>query len=322
MKKITRGFLALILGVLLCFSMYFPAAASTAQGENSAGLLTSSVFAKTNTRVRQISRQQTGTSAVSLPTGTTGSSNWAGYVVAPASGTAYTSVSGTWTIPDISGSANGSAAAQWIGLGGVSSTDLLQMGTIEYNENGTIVTAVFVEKLPDSAQYVVSAAAGSTIKASISKDSASDTQWNLTYTIVSPDNETVTDTVTMAVDADYASEMGTSAEWISEDPTNANGQLIRIANMGTVKYSALTVNGNALSDSSNTLQPVALVSGSRVVIAPSAVGSDGESFSTTMSENSSKTVSESSGSRRFTRGEFPGSRHMFDGGMPGWGYGF
>ena len=109
-------------------------------------------------------QRQIQAAPANLPANTTGSSNWAGYMDTPAAGNAYTSVSASWTVPSISGGQRYAAAAQWIGLGGVSTTDLLQMGTLEDIENGQAVAKVFYEQLPSVAQEVVTVPAGSAFR--------------------------------------------------------------------------------------------------------------------------------------------------------------
>jgi Peptidase A4 family len=207
------------------------------------------------------------------------SQNWAGYIDTPSSNSEpYTSVSGTWTVPAVTGSQQG-VAAQWIGLGGVSTQDLLQMGTIEDFEQGKAVANVFWEQLPQVAQNIMTVPIGSTIHGSISK--STDSTWNISFTANEPNGQTVSKTISVTLDSSYAQGIGTSAEWISEDPSNANGQLVPLANMGTVQYSQALVNGKSLNASGNQVQPVALVSATgNVLIEPSSVGSDGESFAT------------------------------------------
>jgi hypothetical protein len=299
MKKTLRIFTALILCALLSLGA-FPLMGTAAAQDSSPVFLMSSITAQSNAHTQQAPGMEQGSSTVTIPTGTMASSNWAGYIDTPASDSLYTSVSGSWTVPDISGSREGSAAAQWIGLGGVSTSDLLQMGTLEYVDNGQIVVEVFVEKLPDAAQSVTAVTAGSTFTASISQ--ASDTVWNLTYTVVSTDGETITDTITQTLDADYAEEIGSSAEWISEDPSNGSGSLYPLADMGTIEYSSALVDTESLSSSENTVEPVALVSNNRIAISPSAVGSDGESFSTTLNSVSVGTGGPSSSSGSISSG--------------------
>jgi hypothetical protein len=222
----------------------------------------------------------TAATTTSLPANTQKSENWAGYVVTPTSGNSYTSIAGSWTVPSISATQQNAVAAQWIGLGGTSSADLLQMGTIEETENGQAVTQVFWEQLPAASTNIMTVPIGSTINVSISNSSSS--TWNLTFTANTPDGKTQTQTVSTTLDSSYAQGVGTSAEWISEDPSNENNQLLPLANMGTVNYQSATVNGQALNASGNNVQPIAMVSSNGTAdISPSQLGTDGESFSTT-----------------------------------------
>jgi hypothetical protein len=230
----------------------------------------------------------TGSANTSLPANTQESENWAGYIDTPSSGSGYTSVSGNWTVPNISASQQSAVAAQWIGLGGVSSTDLLQMGTIEQIENGQPVAEIFWEQLPSPSQNVMTVPIGSTINASITPSADSSSTWNLTFTI---NGQSQTQTIApITLTTSYAQGIGTSAEWISEDPSNQNDQLYPLANMGTVSYQSATVNGQPLNSTGNQVQPVALVSSNgNVLIAPSELGTDGESFSTTVASSNTST---------------------------------
>jgi hypothetical protein len=240
-------------------------------------------------------------SAVNLPANTQESSNWSGYIVTPTSNNEYTNISGTWTIPNISASQSDAVASQWIGLGGVSSTDLLQMGTIEQVENGQPTAEVFWEKLPDVAQNVMSVPIGSTITVNISETSS--TTWQLVFNATLQNGQTQTQTITANLDSSYDEGIGTSAEWISEDPSDENGQLLPLANMGIVNYEAATVNGQPLNAYGNDIEPVALMSNDgNILIYPSALGTDNESFSTTT--NNSSTGSSSKRHRRRNKSPF------------------
>ncbi|AFM42468.1 Peptidase A4 family [Desulfosporosinus acidiphilus SJ4] len=230
---------------------------------------------------------QSSNAVANLPANTQGSNNWAGYINTPDAGKSYTSVSGTWTVPNISASQDDAVAAQWIGLGGVSSNDLLQMGTVEEIENGQPVAKIFWEQLPSTAQNVMTVPIGSTINASISPSADSSSTWNLTFTVNGQSPAQTIPPVTL--DSDYAQGIGTSAEWISEDPSNQNGQLYPLANMGSVSYQAATVNGQPF-DSIGNVQPLALVSKTgNVLIAPSEIGSDEKSFATNVISSNTNT---------------------------------
>ena len=241
-------------------------------------------------RPSQSSGTQGNNTNVTLPAGTQESENWAGYIDTPTSTSSqYTSISGSWTVPDISASQqNNAASAQWIGLGGVSSTDLLQMGTVEQIQNGQPVIEVFWEQLPSSAQNVMTVPAGSTITATIAESTGVNPTWNLTFTV---NGQASSQTIApVIIDPTYAAGIGTSAEWISEDPSTLNDQLYPLANMGTVSYQSATVNGEPLNYTTNQVQPDAMVSSNgNVLLVPSSLGADGESFATTVPTTSTTT---------------------------------
>ncbi len=214
-----------------------------------------------------------------LPTGTQESSNWSGYVVTPATGSPkYTSITGSWIVPKASGSAS-SLGSQWIGLGGVNSSDLLQMGTIEQFQRNREVVTLFWEQLPDAAQNLVTVPVGSHITATISTQDGTD--YSLTFQVVEPNGQTVTQNVSTTLSSEYAAGIGTSAEWISEDPSTANGGLYPLANTGSVEFTDAMANNAPINVASNQVQPLALVDSSREVrIAPTTLYPDGTSFST------------------------------------------
>ncbi|MDR3601315.1 MAG: G1 family endopeptidase [Desulfosporosinus sp.] len=253
----------------------------------------------------QIQPSQGTATDASLPANTQESENWAGYIDTPATSSSYTSVAGSWTIPNISANQQNAAAAQWIGLGGVSSTDLLQMGTIEQIDDGQPVVEIFWEQLPSPAQYVMTVPIGSTINASIAPSVDSSSTWNLTFTV---NGQSQTSTISpVTLDSSYIQGMGTSAEWISEDPSTQNNQLYPLATMGTTTYQSATINGQPLNSSANLVQPVAMVSSNgNILITPSALGTDGESFSTNVASantsTSSTQVTQGSHSWRLVRG--------------------
>lgn len=207
------------------------------------------------------------------------SANWAGYVVTPSNNAlSYTSIQGSWVVPGAFGSP-ASMASQWIGLGGVTSNDLLQMGTIEQFEGRREVAMLFWEMLPSPATLVMEIPVGSKVSAKIAAQDSSD--WSLDFDVVEPNRTTITKHITVTLDKAYAAGIGTSAEWISEDPAGANGSLYPLADTGVVTFTDATVNGQPISATGNQVHPTALVDAwGRVRIVPTALYSDGSSFST------------------------------------------
>jgi hypothetical protein len=81
-----------------------------------------------------------------IPLGSGQSRNWSGYV---ATGGSFTSVAGTWTVPALSTRQAFASDATWVGIGGVSSSDLIQAGTEETtSRSGQVGYNAWVETLP------------------------------------------------------------------------------------------------------------------------------------------------------------------------------
>ena len=100
--------------------------------------------------------------------------------------------------------------------------------------------------------------------------------WVITITDLT-DNESFTDTVAY-------SSTNSSAEWIEEDPSYSRYRQIPFDNFGSVAFS----NGSATNSSTvatiagNNAQPITMVNSVGTSVAtPSAIGSDGASFSIT-----------------------------------------
>ncbi|SPF37547.1 Peptidase A4 family [Candidatus Desulfosporosinus infrequens] len=280
-SKIHIVSLSVLVGLGTCFLVNPVPVQHATTGRMRSDYLLSKYFSHRHLHVPQNLQPPTTATNTSLPPDTRESENWAGYIATPTSNLCYTSVSGSWVVPNISADQQNAAAAQWIGLGGSSSPDLLQMGTSEELENGQLVTEVFWEQLPTPAHTVMTIPIGATIYASIAPATNSSLTWNLTFTV---NGQSQTQKIPpVKLDSSYAQEIGTSAEWISEEPLKPNGQRYPFANMGTVSYRSALVDGQAISSAGNEIEPIDLVSrNGNVLITPSGLGQDGESFSTSV----------------------------------------
>lgn len=220
-----------------------------------------------------------GSGSSSSPSSTSyTASNWAGYLEV---GSTYTAVSGSWVVPNPAGDGKQTTAdAAWIGIGGVNTTDLIQVGTEDtVSADGQLSIAVFYELLPNSPHYpaTITVSAGDSISASITEVS------NSTWVINIEDN---TNGQSYSNTVSYSST-NSSAEWIEEDPSYASGGLVPFDNFGTVPFSAasVTINGVAESLAASNASSVTMVDSSNHPIAiPSAIGSSGASFSVTRQE--------------------------------------
>lgn len=200
------------------------------------------------------------------------STNWSGYLATNAS---FTSVSGAWAATTATG--NGfttSADSTWIGIGGVTTSDLIQVGTQNIiAANGQVSASAFYELLPNVSQPVpgVTVSPGDSMTATISE--AGSGQWTISITDKT-DGQTSTFTVA------YASSLS-SAEWIEEDPSFSFRRQIPFDNFHEAAFTnGLTVaNGVTVTIASSTAQPVVMVNNVGQTIAlPSAIGGDGASF--------------------------------------------
>jgi len=213
--------------------------------------------------------------AVSLDT----SRNWSGYV---AQGGQFTTVSGTWTIPTVQGGSNFSADATWVGIGGVSSHDLIQSGTqATIDRSGQVDYEAWLELLPRSQRILpLNVNAGDSVSVSIAKQSGSD--WQISFV----DN---TSGQSYQTDVTYASTLS-SADWIEEAPSMGGRRFIPLDNFGTVQFSAgmTTKDGQKLSIAEAGGKSVNMGQAGNILAQASNLGADGQSFSISRSETASE----------------------------------
>jgi len=212
------------------------------------------------------------------PPATVGSTsrNWSGYV---ASGGTFTAVSGTWTIPTVSASTSGTSAradATWVGIGGATTTDLVQAGTQATVVNGVVQYSAWVETLPQASRDVsLAVTAGDTVTVSLAQPTAG--TWNITIQNTTSGgvyNGTVT----------YASSVS-SAEWIEEAPTAGKGGVVVLDRFGTVQFTngSMVKDGQTVTPAAAGATAVTMVNNKTGVTlaTPSALGPDGASFTVT-----------------------------------------
>ena len=214
--------------------------------------------------MHMVSRNATN---VANTTGT--STNWAGYTTQNGQ---YTQVSGTWTIPTVTGISHTSADATWVGIGGISGSDLIQSGTVNtVNPTGQVTTSAFYELLPSGSTTIstVTVSPGDSVTASLSQTATN--QWQISF----KDNTTGQSFTTTV---SYTSSLS-SAEWIEEAPSDGNSTL-PLDNFGTISFTNSTSNEGPIAQSNG--QILTMVNNHEHALATSsALGSDGESFTIT-----------------------------------------
>jgi hypothetical protein len=208
---------------------------------------------------------------------TSSSSNWSGYA---ASGGTFTSVTATWTVPTVSATSSG-ADATWVGIGGLTSSDLIQAGTqAMVDGSGTVEYSSWIEMLPASSKTVpLSVSAGDSVTVTITQQSGND--W-----LISMKNNTTNGTYNVTVQYDSSNS---SAEWVQEAPSVGRG-LVSLDLFGTVQFTGASAvrDGKTMSASGLGAKAITMINRQGQAIAqPSTIANDGSSFTVTRTDATS-----------------------------------
>jgi Peptidase A4 family len=210
--------------------------------------------------------------------GTTDSLNWSGYAVTPSSDN-VTAVSSTFTVPT-AGLVPPGFAATWTGIGGYTTSDLIQAGTAEQSVPGNPVSGpqyyAWYELLPAGETQLTGCSGdanctvtpGDNITVNISQVSGN--TWSISMTNAGH--------WTWSKDLAYSSSKS-SGEWILEAPTLVAQTLL--ANVGTVHFgptSTYTAGGVTHTIAAGNPTQIDLGTGVLNEATPSALASDGQSF--------------------------------------------
>src|SRR5690348_3233398 len=143
--------------------------------------------------------------------------NWAGYADTATKAQAFTKVSGSWTVPSLTCSAEDQITSNWVGMDGFNSPTVEQLGTTSWCYQGKAVYYTWYEIYPRGAHQMSTAIrAGDKITASVARTGTS-YAFKLTDSTTSGNNFSATKTCALATCKD------TSAEWISERPSFSIG---------------------------------------------------------------------------------------------------
>jgi hypothetical protein len=198
------------------------------------------------------------------------SHNWSGYA---ATGGNFTSVTGTWSVPQFSADGSFGMDAAWVGIGGVRSRDLIQAGTQQtVSGTGSTQYEAWVEMLPRASRPVpLRVHAGDSVTVSISEQAPD--QWLIEFA-----NNTTGQTYQQT--QQYTSSHS-SAEWVEEAPSGGRGGILPLSNFGTIQFSSGSAvkDGQTLSIASSGARAITMVGNNDQALAvPSQLGSDGASF--------------------------------------------
>ncbi len=182
-----------------------------------------------------------------------------------ATNASFTGISGAWTVPtptSTSTTADSSDAA-WIGIGGITTSDLIQAGTYDtVSPAGVVTINAFYELLPAAATAIVTmtVSPGDQLTASITQTTAGN--WTITLTDL-----TTAQTYTKAVA--YTSSLS-SAEWIEEVPTYSGGKLATLDNFGTIQFTggSTIMNGTSTTLAGTNPSSATMVNNSKPIAIP------------------------------------------------------
>jgi hypothetical protein len=143
--------------------------------------------------------------------------NWAGYADTATKAQTFTKVSGSWTVPSVTCSAEDQITSDWVGLDGFNSGTVEQVGTTSWCYKGKAVYYTWYEIYPNAVHEVSTALQpGDKVTASVTRTGTS-YAFKLTDSTTSGNNISVTKTCSLTKCKD------TSAEWISERPSFSTG---------------------------------------------------------------------------------------------------
>jgi hypothetical protein len=214
-------------------------------------------------------------------------SHWSGYIVASDiqnRSPVVSSVSASWTVPEIKPSENNTFSGVWVGIGGYGEDTLIQTGTEQEYIDGRVVYYAWYELLPDYLVRIpnIHVRAGDTVTASISLINENTNTWSIELADVTR-NQRFKKTVV------YNSSR-LSAEWVVERP-KVNDTITTLADFGNVTFTGCkaTIEGNTGAISNFSYAQLAMYDQELQLVTVSPLNDDGSSFTVSYLEPSSAT---------------------------------
>jgi Peptidase A4 family len=146
-----------------------------------------------------------------------GTANWSGYADTATKAQTFTKVSGSWTTPSVTCSREDQITSNWVGLDGLNSSTVEQLGTMSWCFQGKPIYFTWFEIFPNGAEEV-----GTTLQPG-DKIAASVTRSGTSYTLKLTDSTHPANSFTRTGTCALTKCLDTSAEWISERPSFSIG---------------------------------------------------------------------------------------------------
>ena len=196
------------------------------------------------------------------PTVVSQSSNWSGYAIGTGP---FTSVAGTFNVPNLTSAPAETLASEWVGIDGLSNSSLIQAGVGERYDPTTnlVYLHAWWEILPAAETPIsMSVAPGDEISVTIAQESG--TLWRISLTDDTNGQSFVTEQTYLG--------LANSAEWIVEAPTLASTSTTTQLGdyIPDVTFTGLNFNGPETS-----ITEMEMVQGGVAVSVPSALTTNG-----------------------------------------------
>jgi hypothetical protein len=170
--------------------------------------------------------------------------NWSGYADTSTTSGTFTRVSGKWTTPAVTCTAEDTITSEWVGLDGYGSATVEQDGTIGWCYEGVPTYFTWYEMYPAGTVEVgTSLEQGDVVTASVQ------TNGKGSYTIKLTDATNTANSFTETAKCAVTTCMDVSAEWIAERPSFSIG-IAPLADYGTWK---LTVGAETAGGTAGTI---------------------------------------------------------------------
>ena len=176
-----------------------------------------------------------------------GSYNWSGYADVTSKTGKFSAVSGKWTVPKVSCSAEHRIESSWVGLDGANDTTVEQLGTVSQCFQDKAVYYSWYEMYP-AGEVVVSKGvkAGNHISASVTRSGTSYTL-KLTDSTTSGNNIKVTKSCSTCKNQD--------AEWIVERPDLATTGIVPLAKFSSTGFTSASATAGGKKGTIGTVSP-------------------------------------------------------------------
>jgi len=213
--------------------------------------------------------------------GTTTSGNWSGYAV---TGSSFTAAEGSWIVPTVTCNSETQYAVFWVGIDGYSSSTVEQIGTEAICSGGKPQYTAWYEyccREPIITITSMTVEPGDTMTGLISYNSSTEE-----FTVKITDKRTGQ---SFSKSAKIPGAARSSAEWIAEAPSSGSS-ILPLADFGTVLFGkdntsiadtcyAKDSSTSGPISSFSTIEGITMEKNSVMEAIPSALSSDGTSFS-------------------------------------------